>query len=141
MNCIPPRTEFPAKACAHLCDEFGALLIIDEVMTGFTRRAGGRPVLLRRGPDLTCLGGHRRRYAGGALSAVAARSWTRWRRPVRYTGRRYAVRQPCRAAGRRLRLLKQVAQPGVHETLTELTNQLADGLLNAARKPGSAGGE
>ena len=32
--------------------------------------------------------------------------------------------------------LSEVAQPGVHETLTELTNQLADGLLNAARETG-----
>ncbi len=33
--------------------------------------------------------------------------------------------------------LNEVAQPGVHETLTELTNQLAQGLLDAARDAGS----
>ncbi len=34
MNCIPPQPEF-LPGLRALCDEFGALLIIDEVMTGF----------------------------------------------------------------------------------------------------------
>ena len=39
MNCIPPQPEF-LPGLRALCDEFGALLIIDEVMTGF--RGAGR---------------------------------------------------------------------------------------------------
>ena len=34
MNCVPPLPEF-LPGLRALCDEFGALLIIDEVMTGF----------------------------------------------------------------------------------------------------------
>ncbi|GAB7272148.1 hypothetical protein DZS_35420 [Dickeya ananatis] len=49
MNCIPPLPEF-LPGLRALCDEFGALLIIDEVMTGFRVALGGRTGALRRTP-------------------------------------------------------------------------------------------
>ncbi len=110
MNCIPPQPEF-LPGLRALCDEFGALLIIDEVMTGFRVALAGAQSYYGVEPDLTCLGkNHRRRYAGG-----------RFRRSPRGHGRagadgsgipgRYAVRQPYRH-GRRLRLLKRSGAAG-----------------------------
>ncbi|MBU4730936.1 aminotransferase class III-fold pyridoxal phosphate-dependent enzyme, partial [Salmonella enterica] len=40
MNCVPPKADF-LPGLRALCDEFGALLIIDEVMTGFRVALGG----------------------------------------------------------------------------------------------------
>ncbi len=51
----------------ELCDEFGALLLFDEVMTGFRVAWGGAQVLYDVRPDLTCLG----KVIGGGLPAAA----------------------------------------------------------------------
>lgn len=40
MNCIPPVPGF-LEGLREICDEFGALLILDEVMTGFRVSHGG----------------------------------------------------------------------------------------------------
>ncbi len=55
MNCIPPLPEF-LPGLRALCDEFGALLIIDEVMTGFRVALAGAQSYYDVVPDLTCLG-------------------------------------------------------------------------------------
>ncbi len=52
MNCVPPLPEFLPSLRA-LCDEFGALLIIDEVMTGFRVGAGRARDYYGVVPDLT----------------------------------------------------------------------------------------
>jgi glutamate-1-semialdehyde 2,1-aminomutase len=115
MNCIPPQLT-SCRACA-LCDEFGALLIIDEVMTGF-RVAGGCAVLLRHaGPDLSgkIIGGGMPVGAfGGRREMMEALAPTG---PVYQAGTLSGNPSPWRG----LACLTEVAQPGVHETLTDLT--------------------
>lgn len=55
MNCIPPAEGF-LQGLREICDENGALLIIDEVMTGFRVALGGAQAYYDVTPDLTCLG-------------------------------------------------------------------------------------
>jgi glutamate-1-semialdehyde 2,1-aminomutase len=66
MGCIPPVSGF-LKGLRALCDEFGALLIFDEVMTGFRVAPGGAQRLYKVKPDLTTLG----KVVGGGLPAAA----------------------------------------------------------------------
>lgn len=55
MNCVPPKIEF-LHTMRQLCTEYGAVLIFDEVMTGFRVALGGAQALYNITPDLTCLG-------------------------------------------------------------------------------------
>ncbi len=55
MGCVPPAPGF-LKALRELCDEHGALLIFDEVMTGFRVAPGGAQERYGVMPDLTTLG-------------------------------------------------------------------------------------
>ncbi|STU72952.1 glutamate-1-semialdehyde aminotransferase [Klebsiella pneumoniae] len=67
MNCIPPQPEF-LPGLRALCDEFGALLIIDEVMTGFRVALAGAQAYYGRGAGSDLSGeNHRRRDAVGAF--------------------------------------------------------------------------
>jgi glutamate-1-semialdehyde 2,1-aminomutase len=62
MGLVPPASGYLA-ALRRLCDEHGALLIFDEVITGFRVGRGGAQGLYGIKPDLTCLG----KIAGGGL--------------------------------------------------------------------------
>jgi glutamate-1-semialdehyde 2,1-aminomutase len=55
MGCVPPMAGF-LEALRHLCTDNSALLIFDEVMTGFRVAYGGAQGLYGILPDLTCLG-------------------------------------------------------------------------------------
>ncbi len=66
MNCIPPMEGF-LQGLRHLCDQYGALLIIDEVMTGFRVALGGAQSYYQVTPDLTCLG----KIIGGGMPVGA----------------------------------------------------------------------
>ncbi len=95
MGCIPPAEGY-LPGLRKLCDEFGALLVFDEVMTGFRVSYGGAQDLYDVKPDLTCLG----KIIGGGL--------------------------PCAAYGGRLDLMKQVAPEGpVYQAGTLSGNPLA----------------
>jgi glutamate-1-semialdehyde 2,1-aminomutase len=71
MGCIPPQDGFLA-GLRQLCDEHGALLIFDEVMTGFRLAGGGAQELLNIKADIVCFG----KVIGGGLpvGAFAARN-------------------------------------------------------------------
>jgi len=118
-----------------LCDRFGALLIFDEVMTGFRVAWGGAQRLQRVRPDLTCLG----KVLGGGLPAAA------------YAGRRALMKQvapegPVYQAGTLsgnplamaagLATLERLQEPGSYETLGERSHALAAGLRGLAEKTG-----
>ena len=62
MGVIPPKVDF-LPGLKNLCTEFGALLIFDEVMTGFRVHPGGAQTLYNIEPDLTTLG----KIIGGGL--------------------------------------------------------------------------
>jgi glutamate-1-semialdehyde 2,1-aminomutase len=66
MGCVPPRPGF-LEGLRELADETGALLIFDEVITGFRVARGGAQELLGVRPDLTCLG----KIIGGGLPVGA----------------------------------------------------------------------
>ncbi len=62
MGCVPPAPGF-LEALRHLCTRYGALLILDEVMTGFRVALGGAQQRFGIQPDLTTLG----KIVGGGL--------------------------------------------------------------------------
>jgi glutamate-1-semialdehyde 2,1-aminomutase len=66
MGCVPPMNGF-LQGLRSLCDEFKALLIFDEVMTGFRVALGGAQSLYDVQPDLTTLG----KIIGGGLPVGA----------------------------------------------------------------------
>ncbi len=66
MGCVPPRPGF-LEAMRELCTRHGALLIFDEVMTGFRLSLGGAQQLYGIRPDLTTLG----KIIGGGLPIAA----------------------------------------------------------------------
>ncbi|MGH8111967.1 MAG: glutamate-1-semialdehyde 2,1-aminomutase [Rhodanobacteraceae bacterium] len=136
MNCVPPRPGFLATL-RELCTRDGALLIFDEVMTGFRVAAGGAQSLYAVTPDLTTLG----KVIGGGMPVGA------------YGGRRDLMQQvspvgPIYQAGTLsgnpvamaagLAMLDLVREPGFHERLALRTQSLMDGLLAAAHEAGVA---
>ena len=66
MGCVPPDPEW-LQALRQLCTQHGALLIFDEVMTGFRVAYGGAQAVFGVTPDLTCLG----KIVGGGLPVGA----------------------------------------------------------------------
>ena len=116
MNCVPPLPGFLAGLRA-LCTEHGALLIFDEVMTGFRVGLGGAQALYGVKPDLTTLG----KVIGGGLpvGAFGGRAEIMDRLtpdgPVFHAGT-LSGNPVAMACG--LATLKQVAQPGFYEALT-----------------------
>ena len=134
MGCVPPQPGYP-QGLRELTSRFGALLIFDEVMTGFRVAYGGAQALYNVTPDLTCLG----KIIGGGLPAAA------------YGGRRDImsliapsgpVYQAGTLSGNPLAMAAGIAQlellqqPGVYETLEARSARLADGLAEAARAAG-----
>src|SRR3972149_6292076 len=66
MGCVPPEPGFLA-GLRQVCDQYGIVLILDEVMTGFRVAYGGAQKLYGVKPDLTCLG----KVIGGGLPVGA----------------------------------------------------------------------
>ncbi len=66
MNCIPPEAGF-LETLRAVCDQYGSVLIFDEVMTGFRVALGGAQELFHLKPDLTTLG----KVIGGGMPVGA----------------------------------------------------------------------
>lgn len=66
MNCIPPAPGF-LEGLREICDEYGSVLIFDEVMTGFRVARGGAQERYQVTPDLTTLG----KVIGGGMPVGA----------------------------------------------------------------------
>ncbi len=134
MNCVLPLPEF-LPGLRALCDEFGALLIADEVMTGFRVALGGAQSYYKLKPDLTCLG----KIIGGGMPVAAfggrqdIMSILAPGGPV-YQAGTLSGNPIAMAAG--FACLTELAQPGLQQQLTERTTALAQGLLQAAREQG-----
>ncbi|HGJ5891087.1 MAG TPA: glutamate-1-semialdehyde 2,1-aminomutase [Arsenophonus apicola] len=134
MNCILPEAEF-LPGLRTLCDQFGALLIIDEVMTGFRVALGAAQAHYQVKPDLTCLG----KIIGGGMPVGAfggRRELMEKLAPIGpiYQAGTLSGNPLAMAAG--LACLTEVAKPNTHKRLTELTTQLANGLQEKAQQAG-----
>lgn len=134
MNCIPPNDDF-LPGLRALCDEFGALFIIDEVMTGFRVALAGAQAHYGVKPDLTCLG----KIIGGGMPVGAFGGRREVMAALAPTGPVYQAgtlsgNPIAMAAG--FACLSEIAKPGSHDRLTTLTTQLAEGLLAAAKETG-----
>jgi glutamate-1-semialdehyde 2,1-aminomutase len=108
-----------SQACASLCTQHGALLIVDEVMTGFRVGLGGAQSVYGVTPGTRHhLGqGHRRRHAAGRPLAASARSWSSWHPlgPV-YQAGTLSGNPVATACG--LATLREIRKPGFYEALT-----------------------
>ncbi|WP_392567067.1 glutamate-1-semialdehyde 2,1-aminomutase [Utexia brackfieldae] len=132
MNCIPAEPEF-LQGLRILCDQYGALLIIDEVMTGFRVALGGAQDYYQVEPDLTCLG----KIIGGGMPVGAFGGRRDIMMQLAPTGPIYQAgtlsgNPIAMAAG--YACLTQLTQVGVYEHLTDLTQMLADGFISSAKK-------
>lgn len=136
MNCVPPREGY-LQHLRDLCTQHGALLIFDEVMTGFRVALGGAQAHYGITPDLTTLG----KIIGGGMPVGA------------YGGRREIMQQispegPIYQAGTLsgnpvamaagLAMLELIQAPGFHKELARRTQLLVDGLQALADEAGVA---
>jgi glutamate-1-semialdehyde 2,1-aminomutase len=131
MGVVPPEPGF-LEHLRTLTREHGALLIFDEVITGFRIALGGAQERFRVVPDLTCLG----KIVGGGLpvGAYGGRRDLMERisplGPVYQAGTLSGNPLAMAAGAATLRLL---TEPGVYTHLETLSARLADGLNEAAR--------
>jgi glutamate-1-semialdehyde 2,1-aminomutase len=134
MGCVPPREDY-LQAMRDITTRHGALLIFDEVMTGFRLARGGAQELYNVTPDLTTLG----KIIGGGLPVGA------------YGGRRDIMEQiapagPVYQAGTLsgnplamtagLVTLRRLRDRTVYERLEEAGQRLCEGMSDAAREAG-----
>jgi glutamate-1-semialdehyde 2,1-aminomutase len=135
MGCVPPEPGY-LQGVRALCDAHGALLLFDEVMTGFRVAAGGAQAHYGVTPDLTCFG----KVIGGGLPVGA------------FGGRRDVMAQlapegpiyqagtlsgnPLAMAAGIATLTPIVEGRCDYDALTARTRRLAEGLAAAARAAG-----
>jgi glutamate-1-semialdehyde 2,1-aminomutase len=134
MNLVTPRREF-LDAMRNLCTKYGAVLILDEVMTGFRVSLQGAQGYYGIKPDLVTLG----KVMGGGLPAAAfggRRDIMQCLAPLGsvYQAGTLSGNPVAVAAG--MATLKLVQAPGFYENLSKLATQLTTGLTAAAKKHG-----
>ena len=134
MNLVKPTAEFMA-AMRRLCTQHGALLIFDEVMTGFRVALGGAQSVLGIQPDLTTLG----KVIGGGMPVGAFGGRADVMDALAPTGPVYQAgtlsgNPVSVAAG--LATLGAVSQPGFYDALGAKTLALCEGLNMAAKDAG-----
>jgi glutamate-1-semialdehyde 2,1-aminomutase len=130
MGVVPPKPDF-LPGLRKICDDYGALLIFDEVITGFRLALGGAQELYGVLPDLTCLG----KIIGGGLPVGA------------YGGKRTIMERVAPAgdvyqagtlSGNPLAMsagmatLELLERPGVYRELETKAQYLVKGLSEAA---------
>lgn len=136
MNCVPPVEDF-LETLRDVCDEFGSVLIFDEVMTGFRVNLQGAQGFYNVKPDLTTLG----KVIGGGMPVGAFGGKREIMECLAPLGRVYQAgtlsgNPVAMAAG--LKTLELIATPNFYEELTVKTTHLLDGLKIAAQNAGVA---
>ncbi|MBN8750450.1 Glutamate-1-semialdehyde 2,1-aminomutase [Xylophilus ampelinus] len=134
MNFVRATPEF-ARRCRELCTQHGALLVFDEVMTGFRVGLRGAQGVLGITPDLTVLG----KVIGGGMPLAAfggPRAIMEQLAPMGpvYQAGTLSGNPVATACG--LATLKEIAKPGFYEALATKTRTLVDGLKAAAAAEG-----
>jgi len=134
MGVVPPADGY-LKGLRDLCDQHGALLLFDEVMTGFRVAWGGAQVRYDVRPDLTCLG----KVIGGGLPCAAYGGPKKLMELVSPAGSVYQAGtlsgNPLAMAGG-LATLEIMQETGVYNVLERRSAMLAEGLIDAAAKAG-----
>ena len=134
MNLIVPHIEF-LQTLRALCTKHGAILIFDEVMTGFRVHLGGAQALYGITPDMTTLG----KVIGGGLPVGAFGGRKDIMSVLAPLGKVYQAgtlsgNPVAVTAG--LATLKLIQAPEFHAKLTSQTQNLMDGLKLAAKQAG-----
>jgi glutamate-1-semialdehyde 2,1-aminomutase len=134
MNCIPPLEGY-LQGLRALCDEYGCLLIFDEVMTGFRVALGGGQELYGVVPDLSTFG----KVIGGGMPVGAFGGKRKFMEMVAPSGPVYQAgtlsgNPVAMAAG--LANLDLVSVEGFYRNLSAATRQLLDGLEREAEAAG-----
>ena len=135
-NCILPREGYLQHLRA-LCTKHGAILIFDEVMTGFRVALGGAQQRYGVRPDLSTFG----KIIGGGMPVGAYGGRADLMRQIAPSGPIYQAgtlsgNPVAMAAG--LATLELIQAPGFHAALEKRTHELCDGFEAAAREAGVA---
>ncbi|MEW6441731.1 MAG: glutamate-1-semialdehyde 2,1-aminomutase [bacterium] len=135
MGLVPPRRGF-LEGLREVTRRHGALLIFDEVITGFRLAMGGAQEQYRVVPDLTCLG----KVVGGGLPVGAfggrrdIMSMLSPEGPVYQAG---TLSGNPLAMGAGLATLQVLSQPGFFAALNEKAGRFVEGLKDVAAKTGA----
>ena len=135
MGCIPPLPGY-FEGLRKLTEQYGILLIFDEVMTGFRVALGGAQELYGVTPDLTCLG----KIIGGGLPVGAYGGKKEIMEKVSPLG---PVYQAGTLSGNPLAMtagyttLKILSRDGVYDKLEAKSAKLAQGMEEAAKSAGA----
>ncbi|MBM7865508.1 glutamate-1-semialdehyde 2,1-aminomutase [Heliobacterium gestii] len=134
MGVVPPAPGY-LQGVRELTRQYGALMIVDEVMSGFRVDFGGAQTRFGVEPDLTCLG----KIIGGGLPVGAYGGKAEIMEKVSPAGPIY---QAGTLSGNPLAMtagivtLELLKRPGTYDALEEKAAYLADGLAKAAAKAG-----
>jgi glutamate-1-semialdehyde 2,1-aminomutase len=134
MNCMPPVPGF-LEGLREVCDQYGVVLIFDEVMTGFRVSLGGAQQHYGVKPDLTTLG----KVIGGGMPVGAFGGKREIMEKIAPLGPVYQAgtlsgNPASMAAG--MATLKIASAPGFHDELARLAVMLCDGLKERAKAAG-----
>ena len=136
MNMILPKPGY-LEGLRTLCDQYGVVLIFDEVMTGFRVAKGGAQALTQIKPDLTCLG----KIIGGGMPVGAfggrqdVMDMLAPLGPV-YQAGTLSGNPVAMAAG--IATLSALSVPGFYEALTATTQRFVNGMMGVAQEAGVA---
>ncbi len=132
MNCIPPVPGF-LEGLREVCDEYGSVLIFDEVMTGFRVALGGAQGHYGIKPDMTTLG----KVVGGGMPVGAfggKRAIMEHLAPLGpvYQAGTLSGNPVAMAAG--LTTLELASTPGFYEEIGAKVEKLVSGIMDEAKK-------
>ncbi|MEJ2621050.1 MAG: glutamate-1-semialdehyde 2,1-aminomutase [Candidatus Thiodiazotropha sp.] len=131
MNCIPPQAGF-LQTLRAVCDQYGSVLIFDEVMTGFRVALGGAQAIYGVKPDLTTLG----KVIGGGMPVGAFGGRADIMQQISPLGPVYQAgtlsgNPVAMTAG--LKTLELISKPGFYEQLSGKVEQLVSGIMAEAK--------
>jgi glutamate-1-semialdehyde 2,1-aminomutase len=130
MGCVPPKDGY-LEGLRKITNDYGTLLIFDEVMTGFRLARGGAQQRFGVMPDLTCLG----KIIGGGLPVGAYGGSREIMDQIAPSGPVYQAgtlsgNPLAMAAG--LATLRVAGQPGFYDRLEDLGSRWREGMGEAA---------